>query len=87
MPGALWHIYEAKDADKIRKFLNRIKTEREEQIKLGDDPIHDQTLYLDNHLRERLYNDYSVKGYAIVQYLGDAVFIPAGAPHQVYYKS
>ena len=48
-----------------------------------DDPTHDQSTYLDGDLRARLYTEYGVRGYAIVQCLGDAVFIPAGAPHQV----
>jgi [histone H3]-dimethyl-L-lysine9 demethylase len=47
------------------------------------DPIHDQSFYLDEALRSRLLKQYNVRGYAIVQCLGDAVFIPAGAPHQV----
>lgn len=47
------------------------------------DPIHDQSWYLDQTLRKRLYDEYGVQGWAIVQFLGDAVFIPAGAPHQV----
>lgn len=47
------------------------------------DPIHDQSWYLDQLLRRRLYEEYGVQGWAIVQFLGDAVFIPAGAPHQV----
>jgi len=38
---------------------------------------------LDQTLRKRLYDEYGVQGWAIVQFLGDAVFIPAGAPHQV----
>lgn len=25
VPGALWHIYNAKDADKIRDLLNKVK--------------------------------------------------------------
>ncbi|KAL3228804.1 hypothetical protein MRX96_023707 [Rhipicephalus microplus] len=33
--------------------------------------------------RDRLFREYAVKGYAVAQCLGDAVFIPAGAPHQV----
>lgn len=47
------------------------------------DPIHDQSWYLDQVLRRRLYEEYGVQGWSIVQFLGDAVFIPAGAPHQV----
>lgn len=50
------------------------------------DPIHDQSWYLDQVLRRRLYEEYGVQGWAIVQFLGDAVFIPAGAPHQVRLK-
>lgn len=88
LPGALWHIYTARDADKIRDLLNKVALERGARLEPHHDPIHDQSWYLDGPLRERLYKEYAVEGYAIVQCLGDAVFIPAGAPHQVkYFKS
>lgn len=83
LPGALWHIYNARDADKIRDLLNKVTVERGGRLEPHNDPIHDQSGYLDGPLRERLYKEYGVEGYAIVQCLGDAVFIPAGAPHQV----
>ncbi|XP_040152005.1 mucin-12 [Anopheles arabiensis] len=83
LPGALWHIYHAQDADKIRALLNRIELERGGTIKPNHDPIHDQKWYLDRNLRKRLQQEYHVEGYAIVQCAGDAIFIPAGAPHQV----
>ncbi|CAG9772614.1 unnamed protein product [Ceutorhynchus assimilis] len=83
LPGALWHIYSARDADKIRDLLNKVTVERGGRLEPHNDPIHDQSGYLDGPLRERLYKEYGVEGYAIVQCLGDAVFIPAGAPHQV----
>lgn len=83
MPGALWHIYHATDADKIRDLLNKVAIERGTRLEPHHDPIHDQSWYLDADLRKRLYKEYDVTGYAIVQCLGDAVFIPAGAPHQV----
>lgn len=82
-PAALWHIYAAKDADKIRDFLVRAELERGARPRPQHDPVHDQTWYLDAALRERLYREYGVEGYAILQCPGDAVFIPAGAPHQV----
>ncbi|KAI4476626.1 hypothetical protein M0804_013443 [Polistes exclamans] len=82
-PGALWHIYAARDADKIRDLLNAVALERGARLEPHHDPIHDQSYYLDGPLRERLYREYGVEGYAIVQCLGDAVFVPAGAPHQV----
>ncbi|XP_058821254.1 lysine-specific demethylase 3B [Topomyia yanbarensis] len=83
LPGALWHIYHAKDADKIRSLLNKIEVERGGSIKANHDPIHDQKWYLDANLRKRLLEEYNVVGYSIVQCSGDAIFIPAGAPHQV----
>lgn len=83
LPGALWHIYNARDADKIRDLMNKVTVERGGRLEPHNDPIHDQSGYLDGPLRERLYKEYGVEGYAIVQCLGDAVFIPAGAPHQV----
>ncbi|XP_041368314.1 lysine-specific demethylase 3B-like isoform X2 [Gigantopelta aegis] len=83
IPGALWQIYDAHDADKIRDFLNKVAKERGEVIEPDHDPIHDQSWYLDEELRERVYQEYGVVGYTIVQCLGDSIFIPAGAPHQV----
>ena len=83
LPGALWHIYQARDADPIRDFLNKVALERGERLEPHHDPIHDQSWYLDGSLRKRLYTEYGVWGYNIVQCLGDTIFIPAGAPHQV----
>ncbi|XP_060860134.1 lysine-specific demethylase 3A-like [Metopolophium dirhodum] len=83
IPGALWHIYQASDADSIRDLLIKVAVEQRTSLEQITDPIHDQSHYLDKHLRKRLFREYGIKGYAIVQYYGDAVFIPAGAPHQV----
>ena len=81
--GAIWHIFHPRDADKIRELLRKVDIEKGNPINEKTDPIHDQTWYLDDKLRQRLLKEYNVKGYAIAQCLGDAVFIPAGAPHQV----
>ncbi|EDW83862.1 uncharacterized protein Dwil_GK13454 [Drosophila willistoni] len=83
LPGALWHIFPARDADKIRDLLNRVTLEKGYRLEPDHDPIHDQNWYLDDKLRARLFTEYGVEGHPIVQCLGDAVFIPAGAPHQV----
>ncbi|XP_078359061.1 uncharacterized protein LOC144643626 isoform X2 [Oculina patagonica] len=81
--GALWHIYAAEDADKIRDCLRVVAKERKMKYSAHHDPIHDQCFYLDHGIRQRLKKDYGVEGWAICQCLGDSVFIPAGAPHQV----
>ncbi|XP_042726915.1 lysine-specific demethylase 3A isoform X1 [Lagopus leucura] len=83
-PGALWHIYAAKDTEKIREFLKKVAEEQGQENPVDHDPIHDQSWYLDRSLRKRLHQEYGVQGWAIVQFLGDVVFIPAGAPHQVH---
>lgn len=83
LPGALWHIYAPRDANKIRDLLNKVAIERGVKLEPNHDAIHDQSWYLDSELRGRLYNEYGVEGYTIAQCLGDSVFIPAGAPHQV----
>lgn len=63
--------------------LSQVGEEHGQENPLDHDPIHDQSWYLDQVLRRRLYEEYGVQGWSIVQFLGDAVFIPAGAPHQV----
>jgi len=60
-----------------------VALERGVALEAHHDPIHDQSWYLDRNLRQRLVEEYDVMGYPIVQFMGDAVFIPAGAPHQV----
>jgi [histone H3]-dimethyl-L-lysine9 demethylase len=83
IPGAIWHIYDSVDADRIRDFLLMIAQERGFKVAPDHDVIHDQNWYLDGELRARLFKEYGVKGYAIVQCLGDCIVLPAGTPHQV----
>uniref|UniRef100_A0A8C8RM69 Probable JmjC domain-containing histone demethylation protein 2C n=1 Tax=Pelusios castaneus TaxID=367368 RepID=A0A8C8RM69_9SAUR len=83
LPGALWHIYAGKDADKIREFLQKISKEEGLEVLPEHDPIRDQSWYVNKKLRKRLLEEYGVKTCTIIQFLGDAVILPAGALHQV----
>lgn len=65
------------DTEIIRNFL------KDNDSKDDGDPIHDQATYLTKAQRDELSLKHNVKAYTIVQYLGDAIFIPAGAAHQV----
>ncbi|XP_032551364.1 probable JmjC domain-containing histone demethylation protein 2C isoform X5 [Chiroxiphia lanceolata] len=83
LPGALWHIYAGKDADKIREFLQKIAKEQGLEVLPEHDPIRDQSWYVNRKLRQRLFEEYGVKTCTVIQFLGDAIILPAGALHQV----
>ncbi|CAH8477621.1 unnamed protein product [Heterobilharzia americana] len=84
IPGALWHIFLPEDLTVLREFLSRVsEDETGTSAESGSDPIHDQLFYLDQPLLDRLYDYMGIQPCTIVQFLGDAVFIPAGAAHQV----
>ncbi|KAM4644850.1 lysine-specific demethylase hairless [Amazona ochrocephala] len=79
-PGALWHIFRAEDAGCIQGFLQKA---REDQGQDGAAMVQQPGPYLDLSLRTRLRQECGVSGWTLLQCLGDAVLIPAGAPHQV----
>ena len=62
IPGALWHIFHPKHTSTIRNFLNKVALENGKRLDPHDDPIHDQSTYLDANLRIRLYKEYGIQG-------------------------
>ncbi|GBE89655.1 hypothetical protein SCP_1603190 [Sparassis crispa] len=74
--SALWHIFPASSVAVLRNFL------REHGFTALGDPIHSQSMYLTPGLLDLLAT-YGVRPYVIHQHPGQAVFIPAGCPHQV----
>lgn len=78
-PGcAVWDLFRAQDAEKLRTFLRR-KFKGTYQ----HDPIHSQQFYLDSQLRKELYDTHGIKSHRVYQKPGEAIFIPAGCAHQV----
>ncbi|GAA5904265.1 hypothetical protein JCM8208_006820 [Rhodotorula glutinis] len=89
-PGvAVWDLYAAEDADKLRDFLygHIAKLEgwkdADEARRRVDDPIHTQRIFLSSPLRAALLASHGVRSFRILQRPNEAVFIPAGCAHQV----
>ncbi|GLH05429.1 Uncharacterized protein GBIM_11030 [Gryllus bimaculatus] len=85
IPGAIWHVYDRKDSKKINDLLKTVNFSRGILSQPNQNLINGQNWYLDGILRGRLHREYGIEGHAILHCLGDAVIIPAGAPHQIRY--
>lgn len=85
--GALWDIFRREDVSKLQEYLIKHVAEFRHYGDLPVDsvahPIHDQSFYLDEEHKKKLKDEYGVEAWTFEQYEQEAVFIPAGCPHQV----
>ncbi|KAM5555661.1 lysine-specific demethylase JMJ27-like [Rosa sericea] len=85
--GAVWDIFRIQDTPKLIEYLEKHKKEfrhlNNHPVDSVVHPIHDQTLYLNERHKKQLKEEFDVEPWTFEQHLGEAVFIPAGCPHQV----
>ncbi|XP_063947510.1 uncharacterized protein LOC108218781 [Daucus carota subsp. sativus] len=88
--AAVWDIFRRQDVPKLIEYLRKHKKEFRDINNLPINsvvhPIHDQTFYLNERHRRQLKEEFEIEPWTFEQHYGEAVFIPAGCPHQVRNK-
>ncbi|CAG9462296.1 unnamed protein product [Pedinophyceae sp. YPF-701] len=94
--GAVWDIFRREDVPKLKEYIaanvdtfthggrpaSRAFVDAPGGAGSGDAVLNQHCMLVDED-RRRLQEEFGVEPWTIEQYLGEAIFVPAGCPHQV----
>jgi lysine-specific demethylase 3 len=94
--GAVWHLFRTSDrlalngwllaraaAEKASDTPREVFARPPAYYEPGSNPVHSQAFFLTSSELQALENETGIRPWTVEQRTGDAVFIPAGCPHQV----
>ncbi|MBA0680837.1 hypothetical protein Goari_012515 [Gossypium aridum] len=85
--GACWDVFRRRDVPKLTEYLQKHWRDfRKPESAVSDSvmrPLYDEVVYLNEHHKRKLRQEFGVVPWSFEQNLGQAVFLPAGCPFQV----
>ncbi|XP_010242027.1 PREDICTED: lysine-specific demethylase JMJ25 [Nelumbo nucifera] len=85
--GAVWDVFRRPDVPNLIEYLKVYWEEIRKSSSLPNDsvtrPLYDQAVFLNKEHLRKLKEELGIEPWTFKQYVGEAVFIPAGCPFQV----
>ncbi|KAE8688494.1 psbP domain-containing protein 7 [Hibiscus syriacus] len=85
--GASWDVFRRQDVPKLTEYMQKHWKDfgKPENAESGSVtcPPYDEVMYLNEHHKRKLRQEFGVVPWSFEQHLGQAVFLPAGCPFQV----
>lgn len=81
-PGAIWDVFRREDIPKLTQYL-KAHWEEFGKSDMVTSPLYSEAVYLNDHHKRKLNEEFGIEPWSFEQFLGQAVFVPAGCPFQV----
>ncbi|MQL71967.1 hypothetical protein Taro_004286 [Colocasia esculenta] len=86
--GAIWDIFRRQDVPKLNEYLrahwNEVINHNASQVDMVKTPVYEHGIFLNGVHKRKLKDEFGVEPWTFQQRIGEAVFIPAGCPFQVW---